>query len=131
MIEVVIISVLVVIFVIGVFVAMIVRERKDLIKGKGKYPEGHFVALGLIFGACVGLPVGILLRNIAFGSSIGLAAGLLLGALVDDKYKRDGRVRVLTRGERNKEGGILKLIFIVVLSILVIVSAVAVVLGVS
>lgn len=130
MIEVAVIAVLVVVFVIGVFIVMITRERRELVNRKGRYPEGHFVALGLVFGICVGLPFGILVGNIAFGPAIGLAAGLLIGALVEDKYRKAGRIRVLTKKERVEEGGVLKLILIVVLSILVIVSAVAVILGI-
>jgi len=126
-----VIAVLIAIFSIGVFIAMVVRERNTLLKKKGKYSEGHFIALGLMFGACVGLPFGSLVGNIAFGSSIGLAAGLLLGALVEDKFKRDGRVRVLSKKERVEEGGFLRMILIAVLSILIIISAVAVVFGVN
>jgi len=125
-----VIAVLVVVFVVGVFIVMVARERGELVNRKGKYPEGHFIALGLVFGICVGLPLGVLVGNIAFGPSIGLAAGLLIGALVEDKYRKAGKIRGLSKGERVDERGLLKMILVVVLSILVIVSAVAVVLGV-
>lgn len=124
------IAVLVVVFVIAVFIVMIARERRGLMNRKGKYSEGHFVALGLVFGICVGLLFGVLVGNIVFGPAIGLAAGLLIGALIEGKYRRAGRIRVLTKKERVKERGLLKFILIMVLSILVIVSAVVVILGV-
>lgn len=123
------IAVLVVIFVIGVFVSMVARERNELLKKRGKYPEGHFIALGLVFGICVGLLLGVFVGNVAFGPAIGLAVGLLAGTLIEDKYKRSGRIRVLTAKEKSEEEGLLKLILIMTLSILVIVSAIAVVLG--
>ena len=123
------IAVLVVIFVIGVFVFMVARERKSLVKGKGRYPEGHFIALGLVFGICFGLPLGVVVGSVAFGPAVGLAAGLLIGALAEDGYRKAGRIRKLTKMERVEEKDILKLIFVVVLSILVIVSAVAVIFG--
>jgi len=126
-----VIAVLVVVFVVGIFIAMVVGERGELLKKRGRYPEGHFVALGLVFGICIGLPFGVFVGNVAFGPAIGLAAGLLIGALIENKYSRDGRIRILTKKERIEEKGFLKLILIVTLSILVIVSAVAVVLGVG
>ncbi len=125
------IAVLVIVFVVGVFVVMVARERGDLVNKKGKYPEGHFVALGLVFGICVGLPFGVLVGNVALGPSVGLAIGLLVGAMVEDKYRSLGRMRILTKRERGKEVGLLKFILIMVLSILVIVSAFVFILGIN
>ena len=125
------IAVLVVIFVIGVFIVMVAREQKGLVGKRDKYPEGHFIALGLVFGICVGLPLGVLVGNIAFGPAIGLAAGLLIGGLIEDKKRKMGMIRMLTKKERIDERVTLKMILIVMLSILVIVSATAVILGVS
>jgi hypothetical protein len=131
MIELVVIAVLVVVFVVSVFIVMVARESKSLFGKKGRYPEGHFISLGLIFGISAGLPLGVIVGNVAFGPSIGLAAGLLVGALVEDGYRRSGRIRSLTKQEKIAEGNVLRFILIAVLSIVVIVSAVALIFGIK
>jgi len=48
------------------------------------------ISLGLIFGAGIGLSVGILTDNLAIYLSMGAGAGLVLGASIDD-YLKKGR----------------------------------------
>ncbi len=48
------------------------------------------ISLGLIFGAGIGLSLGILTDNLAIYLSMGAGAGLVLGASIDD-YLKKGR----------------------------------------
>ncbi|MBN2459618.1 hypothetical protein JXB28_05010 [Candidatus Woesearchaeota archaeon] len=66
-----------------------------------KYPEGHFVAIGIALGLPFGMPLAISTGNpglIGTGIPIGLAIGLAL----EEKYKREGRIRHLTADEKSK-----------------------------
>jgi hypothetical protein len=48
------------------------------------------ISLGLIFGAGIGLSVGVLTDNLAIYLSMGAGAGLVLGASID-AYLKKGR----------------------------------------
>ena len=52
--------------------------------------KNNYVALGLIFGAGIGLSVGVLTDNLAIYLSMGAGAGLVLGAGID-AYLKKGR----------------------------------------
>ncbi len=43
--------------------------------------KNKYITLGLVFGAGIGLCIGILTDNIAIGLSLGAGAGLVLGAV--------------------------------------------------
>ena len=76
-----------------------------------KYPEGHFVGMwmgiGIAIGAGMGIPLGIAIGNpglFGMGIPIGLAIGLAIGSSVEAKYKKEGRLRPLTKQEeKNKK----------------------------
>ena len=47
--------------------------------------------LGLIFGAGIGLCIGILTNNIAIGLSLGAGIGLVLGTALGIKIKKENK----------------------------------------
>ena len=47
------------------------------------------LTLGLIFGAGIGLCVGILTSNIAIGLVIGAGAGLVIGTAIGTRFKKE------------------------------------------
>lgn len=47
------------------------------------------IALGLVFGAGMGLCIGILIHSIAIGLSLGTGAGLVLGATLETGVKKE------------------------------------------
>jgi hypothetical protein len=58
--------------------------------------KNNYVTLGLIFGAGIGLSVGVLTESLAIWLSIGAGAGLTLGAGLETYLKgksRDCKVR--------------------------------------
>jgi len=74
-----------------------------------KYSEGHFLGLwmgvGIAIFSVIGIPLSILTGNYAFigvGPGLGVAVGLSIGQGVENKYKKEGRIRPLTAGERKR-----------------------------
>ena len=51
--------------------------------------KNKYIALGLVFGAGIGLCIGILTNNIAIGLSLGAGAGLVLGAALGTSVKKE------------------------------------------
>jgi len=79
-------------------------------KKNEKYPEGHFVgmwmAIGVGIGAGMGIPLGIAIGNpgiFGLGLPVGLALGLAIGSSIEAKYRKEGRLRPLTREEKKKK----------------------------
>ena len=78
-------------------------------KGK-KYPEGHF--LGMWMGICIaifsifGIPLSIVTENpgfIGIGPALGVAVGIAIGQSIENKYKKEGRIRPLTESEQKRK----------------------------
>ena len=76
---------------------------------KKKYPEGHFVGLGMAFGVAIfaglGVPLSIATDNYAFvgiGPAMGVGVGLAIGTGLENKYKAKGQIRPLTDQEKSK-----------------------------
>lgn len=64
------------------------------------YPEGHFVArwmgIGIAMFSGVGVALSVATDNpglIGIGPAIGVGVGLAIGAGVEERYKREGRIR--------------------------------------
>jgi uncharacterized membrane protein YidH (DUF202 family) len=66
-----------------------------------QYPEGFFVSFGLALGMVAGLLFSVILHNPDF-FVIGLPVGLALGAAVELKYRKEGRIRPLTPEETKR-----------------------------
>jgi hypothetical protein len=78
-------------------------------KNNEKYPEGHFVGMwmgiGIVIFTAIGLPLSIALKVpglIGIGPALGIAFGLSLGQSIESKYKKEGRIRPLTEGEKKR-----------------------------
>jgi predicted nucleic acid-binding Zn ribbon protein len=75
-----------------------------------KYPEGHFV--GMWMGICIaifsgfGIPLSITTGNSGFigiGPALGVAIGAAIGQSIENKYKQEGRIRLLTESEQKRK----------------------------
>lgn len=53
-------------------------NRNNAMKQK-RYPQGHFVGLGIAMGIPLGMPIGLALGNIAVGPLLGAVLGLPIG----------------------------------------------------
>lgn len=72
-----------------------------------KYPEGHFIwvwmAIGIVIFSVIGIPLSIVTGNlglIGIGPALGISIGLSIGAAIEEKMKKAGRIRLLTKKER-------------------------------
>jgi polyferredoxin len=63
-----------------------------------KYPEGHFLAIGMALGIPLGMVFATALENPGF-IGIGLPFGLATGLALEAKYKKEGKIRPLTKEE--------------------------------
>jgi uncharacterized oligopeptide transporter (OPT) family protein len=70
--------------------------------GKEKYAEGHFIGLGIAFGLLFGLPLSLAIGNPGL-IGIGLPIGLAIGIAVEEKYKKEGKIRPLTKEEKKTQ----------------------------
>ena len=75
-----------------------------------KYPEGHFLGMWMGIGIAiftgVGVPISIATKNlglIGIGPAIGIAFGLSIGAGIEEKYKKQGKIRPLTEEEEKRK----------------------------
>jgi len=75
-----------------------------------KYPEGHFV--GMWMGICIaifsglGIPLSIVTESpgfIGIGPALGVAVGIAIGQSIENKYKKEGRIRPLTESEQKRK----------------------------
>jgi hypothetical protein len=72
-----------------------------------KYPEGHFLGVGMAIGICIFSGVGVALSTstdnpglMGIGPAIGVAIGLAIGKGMEDKYRKQGLIRPLTKKEK-------------------------------
>ncbi|MBW2989511.1 hypothetical protein KY358_04300 [Candidatus Woesearchaeota archaeon] len=100
-----------------------------------KYPEGHFTGMWMGIGVAIfsglGIPLSIITENpgmIAIGPGLGVAIGLSIGAGIESKYKKEGKIRSLTKEEKKKKK-IAVIIGVIVLSILALLGAAFFMLG--
>lgn len=75
-----------------------------------KYPEGHFIgmwmAIGMLIFSGIGIPLSIATGNpglIGIGPALGVAFGLSIGAGIEEKMKREGKIRPLTKEEKKRK----------------------------
>ena len=78
-------------------------------KNNEKYPEGHFVGMwmgiGIAIFSGIGVPLSVALKMpglIGIGPAIGVAFGIALGQSIESKYKKEGKIRSLTKDEKKK-----------------------------
>ena len=95
-----------------------------------KYPEGHFIGMwmgiGIAMFSGLGVPLSIATKNIAFigiGPALGVAFGLSIGQAIENKYKKENKIRPLTEKEKkNKKIAVIAGLAILTLGVLVFVS---------
>ena len=75
-----------------------------------KYPEGHFtgmwMGIGIAIFTGVGVPLSIATENMGLmgaGPALGVAFGLSVGQGIENKYKKEGRIRPLTEDEKKRK----------------------------
>ena len=75
-----------------------------------KYPEGHFIGIwmgiGIAIFSGIGVPISIATNNNAFmgiGPALGVAFGLSIGQGIENKYKKEGKIRPLTEEEKKRK----------------------------
>ncbi len=66
-----------------------------------KYPEGFFIAVGIAFGMLFGIPLAMSLGNYGFVGA-GIPIGLAIGMALEEKFKKKGRIRPLTKKEKDQ-----------------------------
>ena len=90
-----------------------VAKKDDLVLYALEKPKSRMLIIFASIGLCIGLAVGISLKNIAIGVSVGLCLGALIGATIDkndeDKRKESQEARIKqgqkeeNQAEENKE----------------------------
>jgi hypothetical protein len=75
-----------------------------------KYAEGHFLrmwmGIGLAIFSGIGIPLSIVTKNYGFigiGPALGVAFGLSIGQAIENKYKKEGKIRPLTEDEKKRK----------------------------
>ncbi len=71
-----------------------------------QYPEGHFVGMWIGIGIGIftgfGVAISIALNMSGFlgiGTAIGVSVGVAIGSSIEEKHKKEGRIRPLTEEE--------------------------------
>ena len=74
------------------------------------YPEGHFlgmwIGIGIAIFAGLGIPLSIVTENpgfIGIGPALGVAVGVAIGQSIENKYKKEGKIRPLSEYERKRK----------------------------
>ncbi len=92
---------------LGAVVVVLVRNARTAQNPamKGKYPQGHWMSIGMCIGlaiGCVPSLAGILFEQmssfVAIGPAIGCGLGIAIGAALEQKHKDE--IRPLTDGEQ-------------------------------
>jgi hypothetical protein len=75
-----------------------------------KYPEGQFLGMWMAIGIAVfsgfGIPLCIATKNYGFigiGPALGVAFGLSIGQAIENKYRKENRIRPLTEEEKKRK----------------------------
>jgi hypothetical protein len=86
------------------------KKEKKQNKTKEKYPEGHFIGLWMAIGIAIfsgfGIPISVSTGNsglIGIGPAVGICIGLAIGSSIENRYKKQGSIRPLTKKEKNRQ----------------------------
>mgnify|MGYP000150330775 CR=1 FL=1 len=97
-----------------------------------KYKEGHFMGLGIAFGVAFGAaiftPMFIMFDQTAMmglGPAFGISIGVAIGAALESKYKKEGKIIPLTEEEKAKQKQNGKKVALIGLGLLVLFALVA------
>ena len=94
------------------------------------YPQGHFLGLGMALGILASLLVGFTISIVfempellGLWPAVGVIIGLVSGKLIEDKYKREGKIRPVTEAEEKKRKKAVKIaVFAGVLALILIIG---------
>ncbi|GEM_PF-726431 len=114
-----IIAALLIVMGIGVFLVFN-RNLKQV--GETRYPEGHWMGIGIGIGLLLGMPAGLLMGiamdnmaiGIATGPALGMGLGIAIGSALEKKHKEN--IRPLSEEERRMK----KRLTLVTLKLLII-----------
>jgi len=102
-----IIIILIVLLAIGIaFTIPLARMKRKEFKKTGKYPQGHYLGLGIALGLPLGYFVAFLLGRLlskdvlffSLGPSLGAGVGIVTGSILEKKNK--DKLRPLTEKEQ-------------------------------
>jgi hypothetical protein len=75
-----------------------------------KYPEGHFLGMwmgiGIALFSGIEIPLSIATKNpgfIGIWPALGVAFRVAIGTSIESKYKKEGKIRPLTKDENKKK----------------------------
>ena len=99
--------------VMGILVFVASSARKSKMAGLEKYPQGHWIGIGISIGAGFGVALGSVFDNLGLGIGMGMCLGLAIGAALEQK-NRDN-LRPLTDDEQKTRrwGVVLGLIMLI------------------
>ncbi len=63
------------------------------------------MGIGIAIFSGIGIPLSIATGNpglIGIGPALGVAFGLAIGSSIEDKYKKEGKIRPLTKEDKNE-----------------------------
>ena len=92
-------------------------------KNEKQYPQGHFIGLwmgiGIAIFSGIGIPLSIITDNpglIGIGPAIGVGFGLSIGQSIENKYRKQGKIRELSESEtkRNKIAVLFGIIILII-----------------
>jgi hypothetical protein len=81
-------------------------QSSGLAAQQGKYPEGHWlgmgISIGIVLGAGFGVAIGTAMDNLALGIALGPAMGLPIGVAIGSRWEQQHKdeIRPLTEDER-------------------------------
>lgn len=86
------------------------KKKTQTKEEQKQYPEGHFLGVGIAIGMLIFSGVGVALSTsldnpglIGIGPAIGVAIGVAIGQAMEDKAKKEGKVRPLTPKEKKRQ----------------------------
>ena len=90
---------------------------------KEQYPQGHFIGLwmgiGIAIFSGIGIPLSIITDNpgfIGIGPAIGVGFGISIGQVIENKYKKQGKILSRSESEfkRNKIAVFIGIIILII-----------------
>ncbi|MCS5491451.1 hypothetical protein [Algoriphagus limi] len=88
-------------------------------KEQKTYPKGYFIILGTLLGLPFGIAFSLAIGNFAFVGT-GMAIGLPIGIALEEKYKKEGRIREDQPGQSQMRQRFLLLFLGITLALVVI-----------
>ncbi|NVJ84983.1 MAG: hypothetical protein HWE15_01690 [Algoriphagus sp.] len=88
-------------------------------KEKKTFPQGYFILMGTLLGLPIGIAFSLAIGNFAFVGT-GMAIGLPIGIALEEKYKKEGRIRKDQPGQKETKKKVLFLIVGITLALVIL-----------